>query len=120
MVSIPTPPGTARRLSNAHAWRFPTSCCSTWTCLPVFDGPGVLGVWRDDPNLRHIAVVLMSASARMFEVARQFDVRETMAKPLDLEALAACLERALSARDKSGSALPSIPAALDRRLGANS
>jgi CheY-like chemotaxis protein len=69
--------------------------------LPVLDGGGVLGVWAIDPTLKNIPVVLMSATPRLYQVARQYGVREALAKPLDMEALPACLERALRARDGS-------------------
>ena len=77
--------------------------------MPILDGKGVLAIWTTDPALSRIPVVLMSATPRLFEVARQFGIREKLAKPFDLDALAGSLERALKARDMSDWLQPLVP-----------
>jgi DNA-binding response OmpR family regulator len=64
--------------------------------MPLMDAPGMLTAWMEDSTLRDVPVVLISAAPDLSDVARQFGVRATLAKPFDLDVLRAVVEQLLA------------------------
>jgi DNA-binding response OmpR family regulator len=77
--------------------------------MPVMDARGMLSVWMQDATLNIIPVVLISAAADLPEVARQFGVRATLAKPFDMDVLVAIVEQVLAHPEPPPDA-PTVPA----------
>jgi len=65
-------------------------------CMPVMDGPALLATWTRDPMLHQVPVVMVSAAPGLADLARQFDVRATLAKPFDLHVLGALVRQVLA------------------------
>jgi CheY-like chemotaxis protein len=63
--------------------------------MPVMDGRALLATWTHDQALKRIPVVLMSAAANLNGLRREFGVQAALAKPFDLDALGAIVERVL-------------------------
>jgi DNA-binding response OmpR family regulator len=61
--------------------------------MPEVDGSDVLTSWTDDAALRHLPVLLVSSAAELAEVAQQFNVRASLAKPFDMDVLHAVVEQ---------------------------
>ncbi|MFT3764150.1 MAG: response regulator [Minicystis sp.] len=65
--------------------------------MPVMDGPTFRAAQLDDPRLRGIPVVIMSASPRIESVATDLEATGFLRKPLQLSDLLAVAERFCSA-----------------------
>jgi CheY-like chemotaxis protein len=76
--------------------------------MPVLDARGMLSAWMDDPVLKEIPVVLVSAAPGLSELAQQFGVRATLAKPFDLDVLGAIIEQVLAHPEPPPDA-PTVP-----------
>jgi len=61
--------------------------------MPVLDGVGFRREQLNDPRLASIPVVIVSANARVGEVAAQMGVSAHLRKPLDLDALIETIRR---------------------------
>jgi two-component system, chemotaxis family, chemotaxis protein CheY len=61
--------------------------------MPVMDGPTFLDACRQLPGCGDIPVVVMSATQEILDVARQPHVKACIAKPFDIDALLAVVER---------------------------
>jgi len=61
--------------------------------MPVMDGPTFLDDCRQMPGCADIPVVVMSATQNILDVASQAHVKACIAKPFDVEALVAVVER---------------------------
>jgi DNA-binding response OmpR family regulator len=77
--------------------------------MPVMDGRALLAAWVQKGALWEVPVVLISASSGLAEVAREFDVRATLAKPFDLDVLRAVVEQLL-AHPEPPPETPTLPA----------
>lgn len=64
--------------------------------MPQVDGSAVLEEWTASPRLNTIPVVLVSASPRLAEIARRYEVRASLAKPFDMDVLRTVLEQLLA------------------------
>jgi DNA-binding response OmpR family regulator len=69
--------------------------------MPVMDGRALLATWTRDPTLHVVPVVVVSATPGLADLALQFDVRATLAKPFDLQDLGALVRQVLEVRPKS-------------------
>ncbi len=61
--------------------------------MPVLDGEGFRREQLKDPRLAKIPVVIVSANARVREVAEELGVAEHLRKPIDLDALIETIRR---------------------------
>jgi CheY-like chemotaxis protein len=64
--------------------------------MPTMDGPSLLSVWSEDPALATVPVVLVSGTPGLPQIAQQFGVRATLAKPFDLDVLRAVVDQVLA------------------------
>jgi CheY-like chemotaxis protein len=60
--------------------------------MPVMDGETFCSVWRGDPSLADIPVVILSADPRAREKARSCGATDLLPKPVQLTALLAMIE----------------------------
>jgi DNA-binding response OmpR family regulator len=64
--------------------------------MPVMDGREMLVALKRDPRLSRMPIIILSAAADLASLARQFEVRATLAKPFDLNVLGAIVEQTLA------------------------
>ncbi len=64
--------------------------------MPQVDGSAGLEEWTASPRLGSIPVVLVSASPRLAETARRYEVRASLAKPFDMDVLRSVIEQLLA------------------------
>jgi CheY-like chemotaxis protein len=67
--------------------------------MPVMDGRALLAIWMHEPTLQSVPVVLVSAAPGLSDLARQYNVRATLAKPFDLDRLGEIVEQVLAPID---------------------
>jgi CheY-like chemotaxis protein len=90
------PVATAANGMEAIAWlrtQQPRTCMVLLDLMmPVMDGVEFLRAKKDDPALRAIPVIVVTAAGRGFALDRTPDVKNTILKPIDLPELMAALE----------------------------
>jgi len=90
------PTATAANGREAIHWlqeQRPQSCVVLLDLMmPVMDGAGFLRAKQADRALRAIPVVIVSAAGAAFRFDRTPDVKETIAKPIEMPRLMAALE----------------------------
>jgi two-component system KDP operon response regulator KdpE len=64
--------------------------------MPDKDGSEVLADWTTHQDLQNVPVVLVSAGAELTEVAQEFAVRASLAKPFDMDVLRAVIEQLIA------------------------
>jgi DNA-binding response OmpR family regulator len=64
--------------------------------MPTMDGPSLLSVWTEDATLSTVPVVLVSGTDGLPQIAQQYGVRATLAKPFDLDVLRAVVDQVLA------------------------
>ena len=64
--------------------------------MPVMSGAELVQTWIGDESLCSIPVILISAAPGLTTAAREFGVRATLAKPFDLDVLAAVVDQVLA------------------------
>ena len=61
--------------------------------MPEVDGPAVLEDWKSSADLKDVPVVLVSAGPDLADVAQQYGVRASLAKPFDMDVLRAVIDQ---------------------------
>jgi len=77
--------------------------------MPIVDARTLLAEWQQDSGLKTIPVILLSAAPGLSEIAAHFNVRATLAKPLDRDVLRAIIHQVL-AHPETPPDVPVVPA----------
>lgn len=64
--------------------------------MPVMDARAVLQAWTTDARLRDIPVLLVSAAPVLSQLASEYQVRSSLAKPFDLDVFGAVVAQLLA------------------------